>query len=114
MKQMNSNLRIFRRETQSQLCVCVSDECVPLGCMMINSVARLCPLLQPASLYSLPNAPSLSDLDWEENDTDDGKPNLSESRLDSNPTVTPGQVSSGSVCVHRYADSNLMNEMFIG
>ncbi|XP_037535123.1 tubulin polyglutamylase complex subunit 2 [Nematolebias whitei] len=44
----------------------LDNECVPLGCMMINSVSRLCPLLQPVSLFSLPNAPSLADLDWEE------------------------------------------------
>ncbi|KAM9757916.1 tubulin polyglutamylase complex subunit 2 [Menidia menidia] len=43
----------------------LDNECVPLGCMMVNSVARLCPLLQPVSLFSLPNAPSLADLDWE-------------------------------------------------
>ncbi|XP_041836552.1 tubulin polyglutamylase complex subunit 2 isoform X2 [Melanotaenia boesemani] len=47
----------------------LDNECVPLGCMMINSVARLCPLLQPVSLFSLPNAPSLVDLDWEESST---------------------------------------------
>ncbi|XP_044073373.1 tubulin polyglutamylase complex subunit 2 [Siniperca chuatsi] len=47
----------------------LDNECVPLGCMMINSVARLCPLLQPLSLFSLPNAPSLADLDWEESNT---------------------------------------------
>lgn len=52
---------------------CLSGECVPLGCMMINSVARLCPLLQPVSLFSLPNAPSLADLDWEESGTESGK-----------------------------------------
>lgn len=62
--------------------VCVSsDECVPLGCMMINSVTRLCPLLQPVSLFSLPNAPSLVDLDWEENSTESGKAHLSEPHL---------------------------------
>lgn len=55
------------------------DECVPLGCMMINSVARLCPLLQPVSLFSLPNAPSLADLDWEESSTGgSGKIHLSD------------------------------------
>ncbi|XP_040015244.1 tubulin polyglutamylase complex subunit 2 isoform X1 [Xiphias gladius] len=48
----------------------LDNECVPLGCMMVNSVARLCPLLQPVSLFSLPNAPSLADLDWEENSTE--------------------------------------------
>lgn len=53
---------------------CLSDECVPLGCMTINSVAKLCPLLQQVSLFSLPNAPSLSDLDWEESERDSGKP----------------------------------------
>lgn len=56
------------------VCVCLSDECVPLGCMMVNSVARLCPLLQPVSLFSLPNAPSLSDLDWDESERYGGKP----------------------------------------
>lgn len=55
------------------MCTCLSDECVPLGCMMINSVARLCPLLQQVSLFCLPNAPSLSDLDWEESERDSGK-----------------------------------------
>lgn len=59
------------------MCLCLPDECVPLGCMMINSVARLCPLLQPVSLFSLPNAPSLADLEWEENDTEGGKAHLS-------------------------------------
>ena len=59
--------------------VCLSDECVPLGCMMINSVARLCPLLQPVAIFSLPNAPSLVDLDWEESNTESGKaPHLSD------------------------------------
>lgn len=50
----------------------LDNECVPLGCMVINSVARLCPLLQQVSLFSLPNAPSLSDLDWEESERDSG------------------------------------------
>lgn len=50
----------------------LDNECVPLGCMTINSVARLCPLMQPVSLFSLPNAPSLADLDWEENSTEPG------------------------------------------
>lgn len=55
-------------------CTCLSDECVPLGCMVVHSVARLCPLLQQVSLFSLPNAPSLSDLDWDESERDGGKP----------------------------------------
>ncbi|KAK2914786.1 tubulin polyglutamylase complex subunit 2 isoform X1 [Channa argus] len=50
----------------------LDHESVPLGYMMINSVSRLCPLLQPQSLFSLPNAPSLADLDWEENGTERG------------------------------------------
>ncbi|XP_068449597.1 tubulin polyglutamylase complex subunit 2 isoform X2 [Clinocottus analis] len=53
----------------------LDNECVPLGSMMIHSVARLCPLLQPVSLFSLPNAPSLADLDWEEDDTQSGTRN---------------------------------------
>ncbi|XP_027859698.1 tubulin polyglutamylase complex subunit 2 [Xiphophorus couchianus] len=50
----------------------LDDECVPLGCMMINGVGRLCPLLQPTSVFSLPNAPSLVDLDWEESSSESG------------------------------------------
>ncbi|XP_068171760.1 tubulin polyglutamylase complex subunit 2 [Antennarius striatus] len=50
----------------------LDNECVPLGCMTINSVSRLCPLLQPVSLFALPNAPSLVDLDWEENSAETG------------------------------------------
>nr|XP_020448265.1 tubulin polyglutamylase complex subunit 2 isoform X3 [Monopterus albus] len=50
----------------------LDNECVPLGHMVINSVAKLHPLLQPVSLFSLPNAPSLADLDWEENSTESG------------------------------------------
>ncbi|KAM3878269.1 tubulin polyglutamylase complex subunit 2 [Diretmus argenteus] len=54
----------------------LDNECVPVGCMMINSVTRLRPLVQPTSLFSLPNAPTLADLDWEENSTEwsDGGP----------------------------------------
>ncbi|XP_071372673.1 tubulin polyglutamylase complex subunit 2 isoform X2 [Centroberyx affinis] len=52
----------------------LDDECVPVGCMMINSVARLRPLVQSISLFSLPNAPTLADLDWEENSADCGGP----------------------------------------
>ncbi|XP_033939088.1 tubulin polyglutamylase complex subunit 2 [Pseudochaenichthys georgianus] len=51
----------------------LDNECVPLGCMMINSVSTLCPLLQPVSLFSLPNAPSLADLDWEEDGAESGR-----------------------------------------
>ncbi|KAK1902290.1 Tubulin polyglutamylase complex subunit 2 [Dissostichus eleginoides] len=51
----------------------LDNECVPLGCMMINSVSSLCPLLQPVSLFSLPNAPSLADLDWEEDGAENGR-----------------------------------------
>ncbi|KAG7476537.1 hypothetical protein MATL_G00084000 [Megalops atlanticus] len=38
---------------------------VPLGSMVINSVAKLLPLCQ-STLYCLPNAPTLADLDSEE------------------------------------------------
>lgn len=44
----------------------LDNESVPLGSMTVNSVSRLCPLVQPVSLFSLPNAPSLSDLDWDD------------------------------------------------
>ncbi|KAJ0023577.1 hypothetical protein NQD34_003476 [Periophthalmus magnuspinnatus] len=44
----------------------LDNESVPLGCMKLNSVSRLSPLMPPVSLFSLPNAPSLCDLDWDE------------------------------------------------
>ncbi|XP_077429058.1 tubulin polyglutamylase complex subunit 2 isoform X1 [Vanacampus margaritifer] len=44
----------------------LDNESVPLGCITVNSVGRLQPLLQPTRVFSLPNAPSLADLDWEE------------------------------------------------
>ncbi|XP_008318635.1 tubulin polyglutamylase complex subunit 2 [Cynoglossus semilaevis] len=50
----------------------LDNECVPLGCMVVHSVARLCPLLQPVSLFSLPNAPSLADLEWDEDSAQSG------------------------------------------
>ncbi|XP_034022985.1 tubulin polyglutamylase complex subunit 2 isoform X2 [Thalassophryne amazonica] len=48
----------------------LDGECVSLGCMMINSMAELCPLVRPVSPFSLPSAPTLADLDWEENSTE--------------------------------------------
>uniref|UniRef100_A0A8C6UJG4 Tubulin polyglutamylase complex subunit 2 n=1 Tax=Neogobius melanostomus TaxID=47308 RepID=A0A8C6UJG4_9GOBI len=44
----------------------LDNESVPLGSMTVNSVSRLSPLVQPVSLFSRPNAPSLSDLDWDD------------------------------------------------
>ncbi|XP_056266920.1 tubulin polyglutamylase complex subunit 2 isoform X2 [Pseudoliparis swirei] len=44
----------------------LDEECVPLGSMVVPSVSRLRPLLRPASLFSLPGAPALADLDWED------------------------------------------------
>lgn len=44
----------------------LDNESVPLGRMAVNSVSRLLPLVKPVSLFSLPNAPSLSDLDWDD------------------------------------------------
>lgn len=44
---------------------CLTDEVVPVGCMIINSVAQLRPLIQ-SNVYSLPNAPTLADLDFDE------------------------------------------------
>ncbi|TRY95129.1 hypothetical protein DNTS_003842 [Danionella cerebrum] len=43
----------------------VLDEVVPVGSMIINNIALLRPLIQ-SNIYSLPNAPSLSDLDFED------------------------------------------------
>ncbi|XP_048875862.1 tubulin polyglutamylase complex subunit 2 isoform X3 [Brienomyrus brachyistius] len=43
----------------------LENEPVTLGSMVINSVAKLCPLCQSA-VFSLPSAPTLADLDSEE------------------------------------------------
>ncbi|XP_061730712.1 tubulin polyglutamylase complex subunit 2 isoform X1 [Nerophis ophidion] len=53
----------------------LDNECVPLGCMTVQSVGRLRPLQQPTLLFSLPNAPSLADLDWEESSSECVLPN---------------------------------------
>ncbi|XP_077581867.1 tubulin polyglutamylase complex subunit 2 isoform X2 [Stigmatopora nigra] len=50
----------------------LDNECFPLGCMTINSVGQLQPLQQPTQFFSLPNTPSLADLDWEESGADCG------------------------------------------
>lgn len=44
-----------------------ADTPMPLGSMVINSVSKLC-RLGGSSLYTLPNAPTLADL---EDDTDE-------------------------------------------
>ncbi|KAK1787447.1 hypothetical protein P4O66_002925 [Electrophorus voltai] len=43
----------------------LETEPVPVGCMVINSVAKL-RLLAQSNIYSLPSAPTLADLDFEE------------------------------------------------
>lgn len=78
---------------------------------MINSVARLCPLLQPVSLFSLPNAPSLADLDWEEDSTESGKAHLSDPHVGSYNYSMSSLITS--VCVLSCAENRLMNEMLI-
>ncbi|XP_030623265.1 tubulin polyglutamylase complex subunit 2 [Chanos chanos] len=54
----------------------LENESVPVGQMVINSVARLRPLVQ-STVFSLPNAPTLADLD-SDNDSDESqeKPNF--------------------------------------
>ncbi|KAJ3602307.1 hypothetical protein NHX12_030066 [Muraenolepis orangiensis] len=47
----------------------VDNECVPVGCMMIHSVAKLLQLHPPATPFSLPNTPTLADLDWDGDST---------------------------------------------
>ncbi|KAG5834171.1 hypothetical protein ANANG_G00258620 [Anguilla anguilla] len=46
-------------------CTKLESEAVPLGSMVINSLAKLLPLSQSA-VFSLPNMPTLSDLDSQE------------------------------------------------
>lgn len=44
---------------------CFTDELVPIGCMVINSLAKLRLLVQ-SNIYSLPSAPTLADLDFKD------------------------------------------------
>ncbi|XP_064164787.1 tubulin polyglutamylase complex subunit 2 isoform X2 [Anguilla rostrata] len=62
-------------------CTKLESEAVPLGSMVINSLAKLLPLSQSA-VFSLPNMPALSDLDSqeepEESDDPPGVPHFGE------------------------------------
>ncbi|XP_056586944.1 tubulin polyglutamylase complex subunit 2 [Triplophysa dalaica] len=51
----------------------MENEVVSVGCMMVNSVAQLRPLLQ-SNVYSLPNAPTLADLDFDNNEDESDSP----------------------------------------
>ncbi|XP_052443905.1 tubulin polyglutamylase complex subunit 2 isoform X2 [Carassius gibelio] len=43
----------------------LGNEVVPVGCMMISSVAQLRPLIQ-SNVYSIPNTPTLADLNFDD------------------------------------------------
>lgn len=55
----------IQKELISIYLLCFTDEVVQVGCMVINSVAQLRPLIQ-SNVYSLPNAPTLADLDFDD------------------------------------------------
>ena len=44
-----------------------------MGCMVVNSITKLKPLSQSSSLFSLPSAPTLADLDYGEDETEGEK-----------------------------------------
>ena len=50
--------------------VLLSDEPVPVGCMVVNSITKLKPLSQSSSLFSLPSAPTMADLDYGEDESE--------------------------------------------
>ncbi|XP_038133757.1 tubulin polyglutamylase complex subunit 2 [Cyprinodon tularosa] len=82
----------------------MDDKCVPLGCMLINSVNGLCPLtLQTTPVSSLdPDAPSLADLDWEEDSSENGlEPKLSMPHFDARSRIYELNSCSGNgrVCL---------------
>ncbi|XP_043834536.1 tubulin polyglutamylase complex subunit 2-like isoform X3 [Dromiciops gliroides] len=51
----------------------LDDQPVPLGCLVINSIANLTQLTQSA-MYTLPNSPTLEDLDDEEDEANEDQP----------------------------------------
>ncbi|XP_074064115.1 tubulin polyglutamylase complex subunit 2-like isoform X4 [Macrotis lagotis] len=51
----------------------LDDQPVPLGCLVINSIANLTQLTQSA-MYTLPNSPTLEDLDDEEDEDNEDQP----------------------------------------
>ncbi|XP_072293839.1 tubulin polyglutamylase complex subunit 2 isoform X2 [Eucyclogobius newberryi] len=59
----------------------LDNESVPLGCVRLNCVSRLCPLVSPVSLFSLPNAPSLCDLDQDDKEPESSPHFDSRSRI---------------------------------
>ncbi|XP_076851000.1 tubulin polyglutamylase complex subunit 2 [Brachyhypopomus gauderio] len=58
----------------------LENEPVPVGCMVINSVAKL-RLLAQSNIYALPSAPTLADLDFE--DESEGSEGYEEPHFDS-------------------------------
>ncbi|KAL0977776.1 hypothetical protein UPYG_G00161050 [Umbra pygmaea] len=79
----------------------LENECVPLGCMVLNSVAKLRPLCQSMSVFSLPNAPSLADLDWDEDQVEESNGDPVEPHFDSRSRIFELDPCSGNgkVCL---------------
>ncbi|CAB1354175.1 unnamed protein product [Coregonus sp. 'balchen'] len=77
------------------------DESVPLGCMVLNGVANLRPLCQSSSVFSLPNAPSLADLDWDEEQVEESECGPAEPHFDSRSRIFELDPCSGNgkVCL---------------
>ncbi|XP_028970166.2 tubulin polyglutamylase complex subunit 2 isoform X2 [Esox lucius] len=65
----------------------LEKDCVPLGCMVLNSVSKLRPLCQSMSMFSLPNAPSLADLDWDEDQAEEPESGPAEPHFDSRSRI---------------------------
>ncbi|KAJ7999703.1 hypothetical protein DPEC_G00197160 [Dallia pectoralis] len=77
----------------------LENDFVPLGCMVLNSVSNLRPLCQSMSVFSLPNAPSLADLDWDEDQAEESGP--AEPHFDSRSRIFELDPCSGNgkVCL---------------
>nr|XP_046166661.1 tubulin polyglutamylase complex subunit 2 [Oncorhynchus gorbuscha] len=79
----------------------LENESVPLGCMVLNGVANLRSLCQSSSVFSLPNAPSLADLDWDEEQVEESECGLVEPHFDSRSRIFELDPCSGNgkVCL---------------
>ncbi|XP_067090622.1 tubulin polyglutamylase complex subunit 2 isoform X1 [Osmerus mordax] len=65
----------------------LDNEPVPVGCMVVNSITKLKPLSQSSSLFSLPSAPTLADLHYGEDETEEPDVGLAKPCFDSRSRI---------------------------
>lgn len=79
----------------------LDNETIPVGCMVVNSITKLKPLSQSSSLFSLPSAPTLADLDYGEEETEGSECGQTKPSFDSRSRIFELDPCSGNgkVCL---------------